>query len=439
MGKFRRQSRAQAAGAIQKAQSEITLTATFWSSIISFIARIGADTCDPDELRQQKRTLMLYTAAIFWAGPVWGSLYLAFGEFTAALIPYSYGVLSALSIFIFARTRSYAFFRFAQLLIILLLPFFLQLALGGFINSSAVVVWSLVAPIVALVFAGPRQALVWFGAYLALLAVSGAAQGFVRASNNLPPALVILFFVLNLAAVSATAFVLLTYFISQRNKAFALLRVEEEKSKNLLLNILPAEIALILKETNGASVIADSYDDVSILFADMVNFTPLSAQLPPREMVGMLNQIFSHFDTLVDTYGVEKIETVGDEYMAACGVPRVCADHAARVTRLALAMREYIAACPEFAGRKLQIRIGIHSGAIVAGVIGKKKFAFELFGDTVNTANRMQSHGAPGKIHITRETRELLDGEFICEPRGVIDVKGKGEMETWFVVGARSL
>jgi len=318
---------------------------------------------------------------------------------------------------------------------ILLLPFLLQIALGGFINSSAVILWSLICPMSALIFAGPRQAARWFAFYLLLVVVSGFLQAFVRTTNNLSPTLVILFFVLNVSTVSAIVFAFLVFFIHQKDVAYKLLGAEREKSENLLLNILPKEIAEILKNQSGT--IADHYDHVSILFADLVNFTPLSAQVSPSEMVGLLHEIFSHFDSLVDQYGVEKIETVGDEYMAACGVPRSNANHAQAVARLALAMCAYLADFPPRYGRRLEIRIGIHSGPIVAGVIGRKKFAFELFGDTVNTANRMQSHGIPGKIQITQTTYELLKQEFVCEPRGNVMVKGKGEMETWFLIAER--
>ena len=165
--------------------------------------------------------------------------------------------------------------------------------------------------------------------------------------------------------------------------------------------------------------------------------TPLSAEVSPNEMVGLLNEIFSHFDSLIDLYGVEKIETVGDEYMAACGVPRPHPQHAQAIARLALDMSSYMASLTPRYGRRLEVRIGIHSGPIVAGVIGRKKFAFELFGDTVNTANRMQSHGVPSRIQVTRATFELLKDEFVCEPRGPVMIKGKGEMETWFLVAEK--
>lgn len=405
----------------------------FLQAYFAFTARIGASAGDGDELRLQKSLMASASPPLILAGAAWSVMYFAFGELIAGLIPAGYVVLSILSLLLFARRRNYAFFRFTQLFLILLLPFLLQIALGGFINSSAVIVWSFICPMSALLFAGSRQAAKWFVFYVLLIVVSGFLQAYARTTNNLSPSLVIAFFVMNVSAVSAIVFGFLVYFINQKDFAYRLLGAEREKSENLLLNILPREIAEILKNQGGT--IADQYDQVSILFADLVNFTPLSSQVPPSEMVGLLNEIFTHFDSLVDRYGVEKIETVGDEYMAACGVPRANADHAQAVARLALEMCAFMASFPPRYGRRLEVRIGIHSGPIVAGVIGRKKFAFELFGDTVNTANRMQSHGVPGKIQITRTSYELLRDEFVCEPRGKVMVKGKGEMETWFLLG----
>ncbi len=158
--------------------------------------------------------------------------------------------------------------------------------------------------------------------------------------------------------------------------------------------------------------------------------------MTPTEIVELLNEVFSHFDTLVDKYGLEKIKTIGDCYMVAAGVPRPRADHAQALTRMALEMRDYVSG-REFHGRRLAFRIGLNSGPVVAGVIGRKKFIYDLWGDAVNTASRMESHGQGGIIQITRATYELVKDEFVCEPRGTMNVKGKGEMEVWFVTGER--
>jgi adenylate cyclase len=299
-----------------------------------------------------------------------------------------------------------------------------------------VILWSIICPVGALVFSGLRSALRWFLPYAALVVLSGFLQTFARSSNNLPPNVIILFFVLNITTISGILIAILAFFISQKDHAFALLALEQEKSENLLLNILPKEIAPILK--NNPGTIAEHYDGASILFADIVNFTPWSVELSPKEMVEMLNEIFSYFDSLLDTYGVEKIRTIGDNYMAASGVPIPRPDHARQLARMALDMSAYIHSRPPRNGKRLDFRIGINSGPLIAGVIGKRKFVYDLWGDPVNIASRMESTGVPGKIQITRDTYELLKSEFVCEPRGKIAVKGKGEMETWYLVGMKT-
>jgi guanylate cyclase len=184
--------------------------------------------------------------------------------------------------------------------------------------------------------------------------------------------------------------------------------------------------------------IADYVESASILFADVVDFTPLSQRLPPAEVVGILDQLFSLFDALVERYGLEKIKTIGDCYMAAAGVPDPCPDHARRAALAALAMRDAVATSPGPGQRGLELRIGINSGPVVAGVIGTKRFLYDLWGDAVNTASRMEEQGTPGEIQITRATFDLLKDEFDCTRRGMVVVKGIGEMETWYLVGSRS-
>ena len=169
----------------------------------------------------------------------------------------------------------------------------------------------------------------------------------------------------------------------------------------------------------------------------MVNFTPLTAAMAPADMINLLNEVFSYFDSLVEKYDVEKIRTIGDSYMVAAGVPRPCPDHAHVLARMALDIQAYLRSNPICVDKHIDFRVGINSGPVVAGVIGRKKFIYDLWGDAVNTASRMESHGAPGQIQITRETYELIKDEFVCERRGKVMVKGKGEMETWYLVKTR--
>ena len=404
----------------------------FPQKLVRFIMHIGASTDDSNDTRLQKTLLVLSSLMMASLAVVWGFIYAAFGEYLAGAIPLFYSILSFLSIISFARTRRYQFFRFSQLLLSLLLPFFLMIALGGFINSSAVVLWSLSCPLGALVFAERRQAIKWFLTFLALVILGAILEPFGQRTSNLPPIMRTIFFVMNIGCTSTVAFVLLQYFVSQKDTTLELLHVEQVKSEHLLLNILPKEIADILK--NESRTIADQYDQVSVLFADIVNFTPMSALMTPVELVELLNDIFTYFDMLVEKYRLEKIKTIGDCYMVAAGIPQSRPDHAHILTQMAIEVRDHFAQ-HQFQSRHFAFRIGINSGSVVAGVIGHMKFAYDLWGDAVNTASRMESHGVGGQIQITRATYELIKNDFVCEPRGVINVKGKGEMEVWHVKG----
>lgn len=213
------------------------------------------------------------------------------------------------------------------------------------------------------------------------------------------------------------------------------LNLERERSENLLLNILPAPTAERLK--NDERAIADGFQQVTVLFADIAGFTVLSSTLSPEAIVQMLNDVFTEFDHLAEKYGLEKIKTIGDAYMAACGVPLPNPAHAATAAAMALEMVEVVNRVQLPTGGKLSIRIGINTGPVVAGVIGRKKFIYDLWGDTVNTASRMESHGTPDHIQLTQATVAQLGPEFIVEERGVVEIKGKGPMQTWWLRGRR--
>jgi adenylate cyclase len=403
--------------------------------ILPLIARIGSDPDDSDEIRLQKTLLVFGSIMFIVAGALWGLIYFSFGEYIAGSIPLGYAIISILSLIVFHLTHRYQPFLFTQLLLILFLPFLLMIALGGFIRSSAVILWSLLSPLGALLFDEPRRAMRWLAAYLSLAILSGYFEFHPLILSSLSPATVTVFFILNISTVSAIAIFLLAYFVSEKNRLFTLLRGEQAKSESLLLNILPKEIASILK--NESRTIADHYTDASILFADMVGFTPLSAKLDPIEMVELLNEAFSFFDSLLDKYDVEKIRTIGDSYMVVSGVPRHRSDHAQALVCMALEMRDFIATHTFRNGQQVSFRIGINSGPVIGGVIGKRKFVYDVWGDAVNVASRMESHGTGGTIQITRTTYELIKDEFACEPRGTVNIKGKGEMEVWLVSSAR--
>lgn len=389
------------------------------------IADIGIAAGDEDQLRLQKRLLVGSSAMMTLAGVGWGLTYIAMGRTWAAVIPLGYVLLSAISIGVFAWLKRYRLFRISQLALSLLLPVLLGLSLGGLVGSSGVVLWSLTCPIGALVFAGYREARWWFLAFVGALAVSLLLDASVAEHATLSETTIEWFIVLNIAGVSVVAFVLMQYFTVQREAA-------QQMSDALLLNVLPRSIADRLK--HNPETIAEHYEGATVLFADVVDFTPMSAELEPTELVQMLNEVFTAFDGLADELGVEKIKTIGDSYMAAAGVPERCDDHAVVITEMALRIQRLVET-QDFAGRRLEFRIGINSGPVVAGVIGIRKFIYDLWGEAVNTASRMESHGERGKIQVTRSTYELIRNDFRCEPRGTVDVKGIGQVQIWHVLG----
>jgi class 3 adenylate cyclase len=211
--------------------------------------------------------------------------------------------------------------------------------------------------------------------------------------------------------------------------------IEEKNRENeaLLLNILPGEIATRLK--GGEHEIADNFADVTVLFGDIVEFTSLSSKTPAAEIVDMLNGLFSLFDQAASELGIEKIKTIGDCYMAVCGLPKTCTDHADKMARMAIRMADATRRYGEEKGINLQLRIGLNSGPVVAGVIGATKFIYDLWGDTVNLASRMESTGIPGGIQVTRNVYERLKDHYEFESRGMVQVKGKGDIEAWLLRG----
>jgi class 3 adenylate cyclase len=208
------------------------------------------------------------------------------------------------------------------------------------------------------------------------------------------------------------------------------------ENERLLLNILPGPIAERLRQ--GEGLIADRYDDVTLLFADIVEFTRMSSQMTPDELVTVLNEVFTVFDRLVDTYALEKVKTIGDAYMVVGGLPERSDDHTQRMAEMALDLAEQVAGIETASRLGVRFRIGLHTGPVVAGVIGTKKFIYDVWGDTVNLASRMESLGVPGRIQVTGAVESRLRDRFVLEPRGLIEVKGKGPLPTWYLVGRRT-
>ena len=394
---------------------------------LSSMLETGAHPADSEDLRLQKRMLMTVALLGVFVGLGWGVAYWILGETTAALIPGSYGVLTAVNILVYRQTGRYKMFRFTQLLFFLVLPFLLQLTLGGFVGASAVIVFGLVAPLGALVMQDRDVATRWMVAYIGLVIASLIIQPSMVKDNSLSDTVVGLLFIANIFGVAAFTFIVMSYFVGQRDMMQTALEQEQQKSEDLLLNILPKKVAADLKEKGDTK--ATYYQNASVLFADQVGFTEFSSETSPEDIVRTLNDIFTVFDHISNEHQIEKIRTIGDAYMAASGVPIEWDEHATAIVDAALDMQKYIDSYDGFS-----FRIGISSGPLVGGVVGTSKFQYDIWGDTVNVASRMESSGTPGRVQISDATHQLIRDQFECEPRGEIEVKGKGLMKTWYVL-----
>ncbi|WP_374686476.1 adenylate/guanylate cyclase domain-containing protein [Promineifilum sp.] len=395
----------------------------------------GSRPDDSEEERLRKAQLMGGSLLLLPVAVTWAALYALYHEPLAAGITLGYAAIMLGAMVYLARAGRRAPLGFIQWFCPILLPFLLTIVLGGIAQSSALILGALMSPLGAMLYHNRDAATRYFVAYVLLIVVTSAINPYLRHDNNLPEWLILTLFALNVIIVSSLAFFQTRAFVHQRDNALWMLRLEQEKSEALLCNILPESIAGILK--NDQRTIAERFDAVSILFADVVGFTPLSTTVEAAEMVNLLNEIYTHFDNVVDKYDLEKIRTMGDGYMVASGVPTPRPDHAHALAGAALEMMDFLKSWASPRAAEIQFRMGINTGPVLAGVIGRKKFSYDVWGDPVNIASRMESHGQPGKIQVGRPTYELIKDDFILEPRGTIDVKGIGEMETWFLLGRR--
>ena len=395
---------------------------------------VGADPHDDDDLRARKALLVLISVLILPVAALWGTLYLALGS-PVGVVPLVYFGILLGAIAVFARTRDFPWLLRVGEVDILLAPTLSMIPLGGFVASGGVGLWGILAPLGALVFSEVRSAARWYVAWVIVFLGSGH-RGRSRgpcgrryragSRRRCSP----------LTSPSAEHRLHAARGVRRRSDGThsAALRVEQAKAENLLLNILPRSIAERLKAQTRP--IADHFASASILFADVVDFTPLVDQLPAAEVVGYLDRLFSHFD---DARGALRAGEDQDHRRllhGRGGRPTPRPDHARALALMAFDMVETMRSGNDLGDLGLELRVGINSGPVVAGVIGRKRFLYDLWGDAVNMASRMESHGTPGRIQITRATYELLADEFECEPRGTINVKGKGDVEAWYLVRA---
>lgn len=391
---------------------------------------------DNDDIRTAKNiwwVCMCFAIPSMWIMAVAGLLFhwRSYGDFWLALSVY----FTLLFVLFAVLRRGIEWIGLASQVFLIVASLVFTAREGGLLHSGGLVFMGLMGPLYALTFPKVERAAYLMVIYLAGIGALAALPPGLNSPPSLSASANLWLFAVTFAVMAIFTFVALMYFVRQRASALQRLAEEQQRSEKLLLNVLPREVAAILKQE--ARVIADQYEIASVLFADIVDFTPLSARMKAVEIVEILNDVFSQFDELTDRHGLEKIKTIGDCYMVAAGIPGVRSDHAQALVRMALDIRSLAAGRTFGGGRRLTFRIGIHSGPVVAGVIGHRKFIYDLWGDAVNTASRMESHGVPGAIQVTRSTYDLIKDEFDCLPMPPIMVKGKGEMDVWHVQGRR--
>ena len=399
------------------------------------LVRRAADLAAPanasDDDRLASGLFLLVAASGASAGAFWAIGYALLGRPLPALIPGVFAVVAVTLIIQVVHTRRLGRLRELILLLILLLPAMLQASLGGFVKGSAVIVWSFASPLCALVFFGARTGWRWLAAFVVAVGISALFEADLSRSVSPLPALAqTALFALNFCAVAALVTLVLAYFRIQRDQAM-------ERSDRLLLNVLPPEIAERLKRQE--SPIADRFEEVTVLFADMVGFTERSATEPPEVTVALLNAFLTAFDRLAQHHGLRPIRTMGDSYLVVGGLPVPRTDHAEAIADMALDMLEEVIVLNREHAWDRSFRVGVNTGPAMAAVVGHHRFTYDVWSDAVNTASRMESSGVPGRIQVTEDTYRRLRARYSFEPRGVIEVKGKGQMMTYFLLGRRPM
>jgi guanylate cyclase len=387
---------------------------------------LGDQPGDSRDIRILRRAMAILAVFTLVASSVWIAMGVVLDRPIVVWTSVAYVLVVIAALVAHARTRWFLGFTVVFAASGLLIVLVGDLTLGGVRASAGSLIWAFLVPIGALLYFGVRGSLIWFAAFAAVVVAALLLDPVVQsAAVAMPYPMELAFNAFNLIGATAIVFALLAYVERER-------RAAQARSEELLLNVLPEAIAERLK--GGERVIADQYAAASVLFADLVEFTPMSERSPAPEVVTLLNDLFSEFDLIAEKRGLEKIKTIGDAYMAVAGVPDPRADHAEAAVEMGLAMVTTAHGFRDPDGRPLELRVGIASGPVVAGVIGRRKFIYDLWGDTVNTASRMQSSGMPGCLQITLATRDLLDVRYRFEERLGVEVKGKGTMTTYVMV-----
>ena len=405
------------------------------STLCHRLRTAGVSAGDSEELRLKKVVLLFACGLMIAAAALWLALYQALGMPVSASLPVGFQLASLATLVYYLITLNFDVFRAAQLCLFLFVPFVVQWSIGNFVSASGMVLWGLLAPVGAIVLYSARESIPWFVAYIVLILATGYVDYELAwlppKGPKVPLSTSVVFFALNFAAMSTLVYSLLRFAFSEREKsrvrleeAHAGLRDEQERSETLLLNVLPAPVAERLKRLE--SPIADRFTEVTVMFADIVNFTRMAGMLEPAQIFSLLNRLFSEFDALAGKHGLEKIKTIGDAYMVAGGLTAGQTRQCEAIAELALSMRDLTERDYEVNGQPLQLRIGFASGPVVAGVVGTKKFIYDLWGDTVNVASRLTSESEPGGIQVDERSFQILASGYEFEAPRTLNLKGKG-------------
>ena len=384
---------------------------------------------DSHELAFRKLLILFIATMCSICGVLWAALYyFVYGAGIIALLPFSFTIIVGSAIVIAHYTRNYKLLVYAQLTCITWISAFLQWTIGGIDQSGFVSAWSFLGPLGAVIFLSQRQAIVWMLMFLFIVVVSAvyepALLGYVPPVSS---GVKILFYIMNIGTASTIVFAASAWFMNSIQK-------EKKRSDSLLLDILPAEVAEELKEKGYSD--ARQFEEVTVLFTDFKGFTNHAENLTAHDLVKEINECFSGFDNILHKHGIEKIKTVGDAYLAASGLPVADTNHAEHMIDAAIEIKDFMLERKKQNPASFEVRIGIHSGHVVAGIVGVKKFANDIWGDTVNIAARMEQNSEAGKINISQSTYDLVKDKFNCEYRGEIEAKNKGKLKMYFIESA---
>lgn len=383
---------------------------------------------DTDDVRSEKAAIFLVSMSCCLAGFVWTGMYLlAFGPGVTAALPLAFVAIVGSSLVLAHLRRNHVIAIYTQIACIIYITTLIQWSIGDVFDSGFVMAWAFMGPLIALMFFSVRQAVIWQSLFVFNILITVRLDDFFSShAEVVTQSWSLFFFAMNLGFASTVVFTFATFFVSNALN-------EKKKADRLLRNILPEKIAQTLKSRSG--VIADKHENVSVLFADIVDYTKFSSSKDPASVVTTLNEIFTRFDVLANKRGLEKIKTIGDAYMLAGGLTADGQDQALEVAKIALEMMEAIDLVENEDGENFSLRIGIDVGPVVAGVIGNHKFAYDLWGDTVNVASRLEAIAQSGRIHVSSQFRNQLENDFEFENCGRVALKGKGNMETYYLVG----